>query len=69
MKTENEIQTKTTVKVPASVFKVCPQCRSPNLIQFDGEVFCGFCSWDSVLLHEECRQTAFFYQRQHTRPS
>ena len=42
-----------TVRKPAHVFKSCPQCESPNLVKFDDDVFCAYCSWDSVLLLSE----------------
>lgn len=34
----------------AGVFKLCPRCASPNVLKFEGEIFCNFCGWDSVQL-------------------
>ncbi len=41
------------VKTPAQVFKNCPGCKNEELLEFEGEVLCTRCSWDSVLIHAE----------------
>jgi hypothetical protein len=38
---------------PAEAFKSCPRCKSTKLFDFEGEVFCQRCEWDSVALHAE----------------
>lgn len=35
---------------PAEVFKMCPDCRSSNLLIFETDLFCLACDWDSVEL-------------------
>ena len=37
----------------AEVFKSCPGCKNKELLEFEGEVFCARCSWDSILIHAE----------------
>ena len=44
-----------TVKSAAKAFKKCPKCESPNLVHFEKEAFCTYCSWDSVLLRAEAK--------------
>jgi hypothetical protein len=41
------------VKTPAEAFKNCLRCKSSDLFEFEGEVFCNKCNWDSVLIHAE----------------
>ena len=72
MELENDTKSSITVastREPGKIFKFCPRCRSPNLLKFDGEVFCNYCSWDSVLLQVECKDAAFFNKRKEQRPS
>ena len=47
------------VKTPASVFKKCPSCESPNLMKCDSEAFCTYCDWNSVAAHESCLDDFF----------
>jgi len=42
-------------KRPTQVFKKCPECESPNLLHFEGEVLCTYCSWDSIEINVEAR--------------
>lgn len=37
-----------SVRKPASVFKSCPHCDSPNLIKFEGQALCSYCDWSSI---------------------
>ena len=32
------------------VFKCCPRCESPNILNVDEDVFCTFCDWSSVTI-------------------
>ena len=41
------------VKTPAEVFTSCPHCRSKSLFDFEGEIFCNGCNWDSIEVHAE----------------
>jgi len=40
---------------PADIFRSCPHCESTNMFRFEGEAFCLYCGWDSVLLHAEIK--------------
>ncbi|MBI3556169.1 MAG: hypothetical protein HY074_07890 [Deltaproteobacteria bacterium] len=56
---KTKFQTKQSlVKTPAAVFRCCPECESPNLMTFEGEVICDFCGWDSIALHLDARLSA-----------
>ena len=41
------------VKTPAQIFTKCPRCKRDDLLEFEGEVFCNHCPWDSVLMNAE----------------
>ena len=41
------------VKTPAEVFNNCAICKDNHLMEFEGEVFCTRCTWDSVLINAE----------------
>jgi hypothetical protein len=57
------------VKTPAEVFKSCPGCKNAELLEFEGEVFCDRCSWDSVLIHAEVLAEAqLLKQRKRAKP-
>lgn len=44
-----------SVKIPSSVYKACPHCRSSSLsTYFNGQVKCECCRWDSLAVYEEC---------------
>ena len=43
------------IKKGSEVFSSCPACESPNLIQFEDEVICSYCSWDSISIRVEAR--------------
>lgn len=43
------------VKKGSEVFSSCPACESPNLIKFEDEVICSYCSWDSISIRVEAR--------------
>lgn len=53
MKLETQFRV-ATVKLPATVFKKCSRCDSPNLWSEEGQVFCDYCGWNSIELYEEC---------------
>jgi hypothetical protein len=46
------------MKTPAQVFKKCFRCKGSDLLEFEGEVFCQRCSWDSVVIHAEALAVA-----------
>jgi hypothetical protein len=47
-------QTRSPVKLPATVFKSCPVCDSPNVRPFaGGQLRCNYCGWTSVPVYEE----------------
>lgn len=52
----------TKIKAPSNVFRSCPSCASPNLFKFEGEAFCDYCGWDSILLRVEARFAARQFQ-------
>lgn len=62
MKNRFQMQ-QTLVRAPATVFQRCPECESPNLMRFEGEVICEYCGWDSISLHLEARLSAQNYQQ------
>jgi len=41
------------IRTPVNAFLECPQCESKNLIPCDGQVFCGYCDWNSVEVFAE----------------
>ena len=53
----------TPKKLKRKIPKVCPRCDSPNLMHFEKEIMCCFCSWDSIALNAE----AYFEKRHETR--
>ena len=40
---------------PSDVFTQCPSCASPNIIPFEGDVFCTYCDWNSVSLRADAQ--------------
>jgi len=46
------------LKTPAQIFKNCPKCKCADLLEFEGEVFCNRCPWDSVIIHAEALAAA-----------
>ncbi len=52
------------VRTPAEVFKKCLRCRSADLLDFEGEVFCLKCNWDSVVIHAEALAAAQIRKQQ-----
>lgn len=51
---------KSLVKKPSDVFSKCPKCGSPNLLKFEGDVFCNYCQWDSIILRAEAEFSALY---------
>lgn len=51
-------RSKSTVRKPCDVFKCCPECDSHNLLDFESEVFCMHCDWNSIETHVEARLNA-----------
>ncbi len=43
------------VKRPTDVFKQCPSCDSPNILNFESEVLCLYCDWTSIDVRVEAR--------------
>ena len=40
--------------MPSKIFKACPYCDSRYIWEFDGQVFCSSCDWDSINVFVEC---------------
>ncbi len=38
----------TACKKAVDAFKECPACESRNVFDFEGEVFCSYCDWNSI---------------------
>ncbi|MGE4233065.1 MAG: hypothetical protein AB7F43_07030 [Bacteriovoracia bacterium] len=46
------------LRKPSDVFSSCPQCESPNIYKFEGDAFCTYCDWDSIILRVDARFAA-----------
>lgn len=40
---------------PSDVFTQCPACASPNIFAFEGDVFCTYCDWNSIILRADAQ--------------
>ena len=38
---------------PSDVFTQCPACESPNIFAFEGDVFCTYCDWNTIILRAD----------------
>lgn len=59
---KTKLPTKNQTRRPDSVFKYCPECRSPNIVKVDGEVICTYCDWNSIASSAECSHGLFSFE-------
>jgi hypothetical protein len=49
-----------TYKSAVDAFKQCPACESRNVFDFEGEVFCSYCDWNSIEASVNARFDALY---------
>ena len=47
-------------KRAVDAFKQCPACESRNVFDFEGEVFCCYCDWNSIEASVDARFDALY---------
>ena len=50
----------TACKKAVDAFKQCPACDSRNVFDFEGEVFCSYCDWNSIEASVNARFDALY---------
>jgi hypothetical protein len=48
------------IKKAVDIFQQCPNCESRNVFDFENEVFCCFCDWNSIEASVDARFDALY---------